>query len=176
MAGLGALYGRVLNACGIVAAIVILAMTGLIVTDVALRNLSPFFLESPLVIRGSVELTEYALFLTTMMAAPWLLRQGRHIRIDILLARLPPRAGWIAELACDLSGLVLSILLATYSIRSTLRSADAGTLIVKDFIIPEWWVQWPLGLMFVLLAIEFVFRIHRLVTGPRRARIEGGSA
>ena len=169
MAALGALYGRVLNACGIVAALVILAMTALIVTDVALRNLAGT------VIRGSVELTEYALFLTTMMAAPWLLRQGRHIRVDILLTRLPPRTGWIAEFVCDLVGLSLSILLAFYSIRSTLRSADAGTLIVKDYIIPEWWVQWPLGLMFVLLAIEFIFRIHRLVTGPFRARIEGGS-
>lgn len=175
MAALGALYGRVLNACGIVAALVILAMTALIVTDVALRNLSPFFLRSPLVIRGSVELTEYALFLTTMMAAPWLLRHGRHIRIDVLLIRLPRIAGWIAELVCDLVGLSLSILLAFYSIRSTLRSADAGTLIVKDYIIPEWWVQWPLGLMFVLLAIEFIFRIQRLVSGPLRARIEGGS-
>ena len=27
----------------------------------------------------------------------------------------------------------------------------------------------------VLLSIEFLFRIHRLMTGPRRARIEGGS-
>ena len=107
MAALGALYGRLLNACGIVAAIVILAMTALIVTDVALRNLAGT------VIRGSVELTEYALFLSTMMAAPWLLRHGRHIRIDILLTRLPPRAGWLAEIVCDLVGLSLSILLAT---------------------------------------------------------------
>ena len=79
------------------------------------------------------------------------------------------------ELICDLIGLGLSVLLAAFSIMSTLRSAKAGTLIVKDYIILEWWVQWPLGLMLVLLAIEFVFRIHRLVTGPIRARTEGGS-
>lgn len=169
MAALAALYGRVLNACGIVSAFVILAMTGLIVVDVALRNLTG------LVIRGSVELTEYGLFLTAMMATPWLLRQGRHIRIDVLLVRLPPRAGWIAELFCDVAGLSLSVLLALFSIVSTIRSAKAGTLIVKDFIIPEWWVQWPLGLMLVLLSIEFVFRLHRLATGPRQARTEGGS-
>ena len=169
MAALAVLYGRVLNACGVVSALVILAMTGLIVTDVALRNLTG------VVIRGSVELTEYGLFLTAMMATPWLLRQGRHIRIDVLITRLPPRAGWIAELFCDLVGLSLSVMLAVFSIVSTIRSAKAATLIVKDYIIPEWWVQWPLGLMLVLLSIEFVFRIHRLATGPRQARIEGGS-
>jgi len=169
MAALAAFYGRVLNVCGIVSALVILAMTGLIVTDVALRNLAG------LVIRGSVELTEYGLFLTAMMATPWLLRQGRHIRIDVVVTRLPPRAGWVVELLCDLAGLFLSVLLAAFSIISTIRSAKAATLIVKDYIIPEWWVQWPLGLMLVLLSIEFVFRIHRLATGPRQARIEGGS-
>lgn len=169
MAALSILYGRVLTACGIVSAVVILAMTLLIVCDVALRNIFG------IVIRGSVELTEYGLFLSAMMATPWLLREGRHIRIDVMLSRLPNVAGFICELLCDLIGLGLSLLLATISIMSTLRSAKAGTLIVKDFIILEWWVQWPLGLMLVLLAIEFVFRIHRLVTGPIRARIEGGN-
>jgi TRAP-type C4-dicarboxylate transport system permease small subunit len=169
MAALSALYGRVLTACGIASAVVILAMTLLIVCDVALRN---FF---GIVIRGSVELTEYGLFLSAMMATPWLLREGRHIRIDVVLARLPARTGWMCELLCDLIGLSLSLLLAVFSIMSTLRSAKAGTLIVKDFIILEWWVQWPLGLMLVLLSIEFLFRIQRLLVGPRRARTEGGS-
>ncbi|MGH7003441.1 MAG: TRAP transporter small permease [Alphaproteobacteria bacterium] len=170
MAALGALYGRLLKVCGVISAVVILAMTALIVTDVALRNLAG------VVIRGSVELTEYGLFLAAMLATPWLLREGRHIRIDVVLMRLPPRTGWICELVCDSIGIALSVMLARYSITATLRSAKAETVIVKDFIIPEWWVQWPLGFMFVLLSVEFIFRIHRLVTGPRRARIEGGSA
>jgi hypothetical protein len=34
---------------------------------------------------------------------------------------------------------------------------------------------WPLPVMFVLLAIEFAFRLHRLLTGPREARREGGA-
>lgn len=169
MAALSAFYGRILTACGIISAVVILAMTLLIVCDVALRNLAG------IVIRGSVELTEYGLFLSAMMATPWLLREGWHIRIDVLLARIPARAGWTCELIVDFIGLALSLLLATFSIMSTLRSAKAGTLIVKDFIILEWWVQWPLGLMLVLLSIEFVFRIHRLLIGPRRVRTEGGS-
>lgn len=169
MAALSAFYGRVLTGCGIASAIVILAMTLLIVCDVALRNFTG------IVIRGSVELTEYSLFFSAMLATPWLLREGRHIRIDVVLSRLPPMTGWLCELACDLIGFGLSVLLAVFSILSTLRSAAAGTLIVKDFIILEWWVQWPLGLMLVLLAIEFLFRIQRLLAGPRRARTEGGS-
>ena len=170
MAALGALYGRLLKACGIAAAFVLLAMTALIVTDVALRNLTG------IVIRGSVELTEYGLFLAAMLATPWLLREGRHIRIDVVVTQVPPRIGWVLEVVCDVIGIALSIMLARYAISSTFRSFKAETLIVKDYIIPEWWVMWPLAFMFVLLSVEFVFRIHRLVTGPRRPRVEGSSA
>ena len=34
------------------------------------------------------------LYLITMCVAPWLLRQGQHIRVDILLQALPPRLAW----------------------------------------------------------------------------------
>jgi TRAP-type C4-dicarboxylate transport system permease small subunit len=167
MAALSAIYGRILDVCGTVAAAFIFAMTALIVCDVALRNLTP------VVIRGSVELTEYALFFAATFAAPWLLRQGKHIRIDILLTHLPSRAGWACELIADVIGIGLCLLLTWYSIVTLVRSIRAATLLVKDYIILEWWVQWPLPLMFVLLTIEFLFRIYRLVTGPRHARHEG---
>jgi TRAP-type C4-dicarboxylate transport system permease small subunit len=45
---------------------------------------------------------------------------------------------------------------------------------VKNLVFPEWYVMWPLAPMFALIAVEFVFRLHRLLTGPRVARREGG--
>ena len=43
----------------------------------------------------------------TMCVAPWLLRQGQHIRVDILLQALPPRLAWYFEWLGDLIGLGL---------------------------------------------------------------------
>ena len=76
---------------------------------------------------------------------------------------------------CDLVGLALSLLMTWYGAAMVLRSANGGTLIVKNLIFLEWYVLWPLPLMFILLAVEFIFRLHRVLTGPRQARREGGA-
>src|ERR1700677_1576376 len=63
---------------------------------------------------GADEVSEYMLYLITMLAAPWLLRQGRHIRVDILLRALPPRIGWYCEWMTDVIALVCcSIMVAS---------------------------------------------------------------
>jgi TRAP-type C4-dicarboxylate transport system permease small subunit len=169
MPALAKAYGRVLEGCGVIAALLVFAMTALIVADVALRN---FFNTT---LPASVELTEYAMFYAAAFAAPWLLRRGQHIRVDIVIARAPPLAGWIMEILCDLIGLALSLLMSWYGIAMVLRSARGDTLVVKNLIFPEWYILWPLPVMFVLLAIEFVFRLQRVLTGPHRARREGGA-
>ncbi len=169
MAAAAKLYGYLLEVCGLVAALLVFTMTSLIVADVVLRNLFNTTLPA------SVELTEYAMFYAAAFAAPWLLRRGQHIRIDVVIARVPAAAGWLMEIACDLIGLALSLLMTWYGFAMVLRSARGDTLIVKNLIFPEWYVLWPLPLMFVLLALEFVFRLHRVLTGPRQARREGGA-
>ena len=169
VARLAKTYGLILEFCGLVAAALVLAMTALIVADVVLRNL--FNTTIP----ASVELTEYALFYTSTFAAPWLLRRGQHIRIDVLIARLAPKAGWRMEIACDLVGIALSLLLLWFSTTMVLRSLNAQTLVVKNLIFAEWYVLWPLPVMFLLLSVEFAFRIQRLFAGPRQARREGGA-
>jgi len=169
MESLARSYGRVLALCGGIAALLVFLMTALIVADVVLRNLFNRTLPA------SVELTEYAMFYASAFAAPWLLRRGQHIRIDVLVARVPSMAGWIMEVASDLIGLALSLLMSWYSIAMVLRSSNSATLVVKNLIFLEWYVLWPLPVMFVLLAIEFVFRLHRVLAGPRQARREGGS-
>ena len=169
MPALAKAYGRVLGLFGAIAALLVLAMTALIVADVVLRNI--FRVTLP----ASVELTEYAMFFASAFAAPWLLRRGQHIRVDILVVRAPPATGWMMEIFCDLVGLALSLLMSWYSVAMVLRSWRGDTLVVKNLIFAEWYILWPLPVMFLLLAVEFVFRLRRVLAGPRQARREGGS-
>jgi TRAP-type C4-dicarboxylate transport system permease small subunit len=168
MSALAKAYGRVLGLCGAIAALLVFAMTALIVADVVLRNV--FRVTLP----ASVELTEYAMFFASAFAAPWLLRRGQHIRVDIVVMHVKPMTAWIMEIFCDLIGLALSLLMSWYSIATVLRSWRGETLVVKNLIFAEWYILWPLPVMFVLLAVEFVFRLQRILTGPRQARREGG--
>jgi len=163
-----AAYGRLLDACAALAAAVVLALTTLFILTVVLR------VTAGSRVKGDVELSEYAIVLITAFAAPWLLRQGRHVRLDVVLVNLPARLAWRLELFADALGLAVSLLLLWYGTRVLVTSALGGTRIVKEFTIPEWWTLWPLPLMFMLLAVEFVLRFRRVLYGPKQARAEGG--
>jgi TRAP-type C4-dicarboxylate transport system permease small subunit len=43
-------------------------------------------------------------------------------------------------------------------------------------VTPEWWLLVPLPVAFVLFAIEFVFRMHRLSRSQRTPRADAVSA
>ena len=75
-----------MQACGVVAALLIGVSVLLVCYDVLGRNLS---LES---LPWIVEVTEYALPLITLFAAPWLLFRAEHVRLDLLNNMLSPAA------------------------------------------------------------------------------------
>jgi TRAP-type C4-dicarboxylate transport system permease small subunit len=91
MARLSAWYGRLLDALVVAACVLLLMMTVMIGADVVSRNLGGGG------VPVSNEITEDILYLMTLLAAPWLLRQGRHIRVDIILRTLPVRMAWLLE-------------------------------------------------------------------------------
>jgi len=160
-------FERLLGACGAACAFLIFAVTAMVTVNVLLRNTVGAN------VPGDVELSEYALLLMTAFVSPWLLHKGQHVRIDLMLHQLPAVAGWCCEIFADLLGMAVSVLLTWYGVRVLFASIADGTKIVKVFTIPEWWTLWPLPMMFVLLGVEFFFRLRRVVAGPRRPRNEG---
>jgi TRAP-type transport system small permease protein len=163
-------YGRLLEGMLVVACVLLLVMTLMIGADVVLRNLGLGG------IPPSNELSEDILYLITLLAAPGLLRQGQHIRIDIVLRALPLRAGWVLEWIGDILGVVCSLFFVRYGIRVAAESLANGSLSIKTLVMPEWWMLVPMPVAFVLLTIEFVFRMHRLARGGVQPRDDAVSA
>ena len=83
------------------------------------------------------EVTEYALYLTTLLTAPWLLRRGQHVRIDMALVLVPPRIAWLIEAAADIIGLMASLVLVWYGSVMTMQSARLGSLTIKNLVFPD---------------------------------------
>jgi len=167
-------YGRLLAALALGGCAVMFAMMLVIVADVALRNLALPGL--PRGIDWSNEVSELMLYLTTVLVAPWLLRQGQHIRVDILLTALPPRMAWYLEWVADTLGLACCLFMAWYGSRATWASWSSGALNIKTLVTPEWWSLAPLPAMFLLLSVEMVFRMKRLHEGERAPRQDAVSA
>jgi TRAP-type C4-dicarboxylate transport system permease small subunit len=162
-------FGRLFDALAVAAALILLAMVVLTTADIMLRNLAGNG------IAWANEVSEYALYLITLLVAPWLLRRSQHVRIDMILTLVPDRAAWLMEAIGDLLGFVVSVVLVRYGVSMTLDSARLGALTIKNLVFPEWWLLAPLPIAFALLAAEFVFRFRRLLSSERARRSEATS-
>ena len=171
---LDALWARLLAGLAMLGCLLLLAMMLIIVADVALRNLAPTDLARALA--WSNEVCEAMLLLVTLCVAPWLLRQGQHIRVDILLQPLPPRWAWLLEWLGDLIGLATCLVLMVVSAQATLASHASGALSIKTLVTPEWWILAPLPAAFALLSVEMLWRMHRLWRAERGPRSDAVSA
>ncbi len=163
-------FGRVLDGMMLAACLLLLSMTLLIGADVASRNFGAGG------IAWSNEVSENILYLLTLFSAPWLLRQGQHIRVDILLRIIPPRIGWLLEWLSDTIGLGCALYFVWYGLKVVSASYLAGAMSIKTLVTPEWWLLAFLPLALLLLAIEFIFRMQRLSRAERAPRMDAVSA
>ncbi len=168
MEKLQAWYGRLLEALALVGAALILTMTLMICADVLLRNVR--IVPGLVGLEWSNEISEAMLYLVTMLTAPWLLRRGQHIRVDIVLRAVPPRLGWAFEWIADALGFACCLAMADYAGRAAWASYRAGSLSIKTLVTPEWWLLSVLPVAFLALSIEMVFRMRRLYLGERAPR------
>ena len=168
------LYGRLLAGLALAGCAVLFAMMLIICVDVLLRNtrIVPEMLGVP----WANEVTEYALYFITLLTAPWLLRQGLHIRVDVLLRAIPRRLAWYFEWIVDLLALVCCVAIAWWGCKAVLSSVVIDATVVKVLSVPEWWLLAPLPATFALLAVEVLFRMQRLYAGERGPRTDAVTA
>ncbi|MBL8340708.1 MAG: TRAP transporter small permease [Rubrivivax sp.] len=148
-------HAALMRGCGVVAAATVAAITLLVCYDVVGRNLG---LKSLVWVN---EVTEYALPIATLAAAPWLMWRNQHVRLDVLGALLSPRAQRHVDRFASALALVVSLLLVWYSVKVLLDSKGAGSLVIKALVFPEWWVYVPVPIGFALLALECGRRVIR---------------
>lgn len=148
-------YQRVMHGCGLAAALSLAIVMLLICCDVVLRNLG--LASMPWV----VEVTEYALYFCTFLAAPWLLHRNEHVRLDLLAAKLSRRQARDLERLIAVLCLCVSLALTWYSLAVIADARAAGTVVIKTLRFPEWWLFIPLPLCFGLLALESLRRLLR---------------
>ena len=140
--------GWLVRILSVLAVAVIAAMTVGISAEVILRMFS-----FPSIV-GMIELTEYGLFVSTFFVAPYLLRTNEHIRVDIVMSRVDPAAARRVEYGVLFTIILISIITGVVGTRIMLTSMREGTLIFKDLIIPQWWLEWIIPLTSLAMALQ----------------------
>lgn len=125
---------------------------------------------------GVQEVIEYALFAGVFLSAPWALRLGAHVRVDLLLSGLPARAGAVLDRFLDAFGLLVCLVLVWFGGVNWSQAYAFQSMQMKYFNVPEWWLLTVFEASFALLAVEFLSRLIRGSGTPDAASEATGGA
>jgi TRAP-type C4-dicarboxylate transport system permease small subunit len=104
----------------------------------------------------------FLLVAIVMLAAAQVQRRGEHIGVDLLAARLSPRARRWADAWAALAALAAGLVLVVNGWQTAMFSRTLGIVAEGNVEIPVFWVQLALplgGAMLTLVALESLARL-----------------
>lgn len=109
----GSVFDRVLKTMFYLASLLNVVIFFSTCTELFLR----YFFNLPQI--WAVEVTEYAMLYMTFLGAAWLLKEDRHVKIDLLFAFIRPRTQALLNAVSALLGAVVCVVLLSYGSWST---------------------------------------------------------
>jgi C4-dicarboxylate transporter DctQ subunit len=144
------LYDSLIMMLALLACIMIAAVFVLIVADVTMRTVGmrpPVF---------SSAMSEYTLIYMTMLAAPWLVRERGHVRIDSFMTFLPIAGQRLLERILIVVCIALCLFAAYLSTKFAIEFWQKNAVDIRSIEIPRALLFVPLSLGFSLCATEFL--------------------
>jgi TRAP-type transport system small permease protein len=117
-------------------------------------------------IMGLIELTEYGLFISTFFVAPHLLRTNEHIRVDIAMSRVDPVTAQRIESTVLATIIAVSVVTGVIGSMILVGNVRAGTMIFKDLVIPQWWLDWIIPLTSLAMALQALEMMIANINSP----------
>ena len=108
-------FDHVINALAFIGAVVVLFMMLSIGSDVVMR----YFFKQPQI--WVLETTEYALLFMTFLSTTWLLKNEGHVKMDLMLLLLKPRARMILNIFTTILLAILFLVITVYGAKVTLE-------------------------------------------------------
>ena len=107
------------------------------------------------------EVIEYVLYAGVFLGTPWVLREGGHGEVDIVVSALPRPMAVRLEQCLDVAGAAVAAVLIYYGWRATIDSFVGDSRQFKTLIIFDWWLMAIFTVSAVLLCAEFLLRLRR---------------
>jgi TRAP-type C4-dicarboxylate transport system permease small subunit len=100
----------------------------------------------------AVQFTEYALLWMTLLGTAWVLKQRRHVSVDLLTSRLSAQTKLYFNLAHSVMGVVVSGVLCWYGTVVTWGQYQRGVMDIQVVDMPKY-------LILIIIPIGFLFLI-----------------
>jgi TRAP-type C4-dicarboxylate transport system permease small subunit len=177
--GLSAMLYRIADgislAAAFLAAACIVALTGLILTEIVVAFTARFVPSMPSGIGIGWEYSAYLMGGSFMLGAGMTLRAGQQIRVELLLRAAGGRYARFGELASCLLGSAITVFLAITMSQLTIRMFNSGEA-SQDSFTPLWIPQSALTAGAIILALQMLVRTLAAIVGDRVERPELGAA
>lgn len=160
MGKIAILYDRILSMMAVISGI----MIGFMMLSVSFLVIMRYFFNSPNA--WVMEVTTYLLLYIAFLGAPWLLRHGGHVNIDLLLNKLSPGKQAVLNIITLSIGFVISILLFKYGFEVTLDHYQRKVEIMSILATPKYLLlaSIPIGSLFLVFefARQTVLMVRKL--------------
>ena len=145
-----AVFDGLVDALAIIAGFFILCAVFIECYEVVAR----YFFHRPSV--WGVEVVEYMLFLIAFLGTTRVLRNKSHISVTILVEHLNPRARKYCNLFASLMGILISLVIFWFGVKTAWDCCVTDVRIVKTYALPKWYFLSFIALGYLLMLIEFV--------------------
>ncbi len=164
---LAKLFDRVINGLAVLAAGIILFAWLSICTEIVLR----YFFSKPQV--WVVPLTEISLLFITFLGIAWVLREEKHVRIEIAVDLLPPAAKSLVGAISSVLATIMCLLLFWYSAELTWTHIQRGTIDYFRLELPRSIILGVIPAGSLLLFVQLLRRSRRYLIEWKGARVSG---
>ncbi|EDP65129.1 DctQ (C4-dicarboxylate permease, small subunit) [alpha proteobacterium BAL199] len=149
---------RLFTVCGALAAFFLAGICVLVLAQVVGRLMG-------IAVPSADEFAGYCLSASSFLALGYALRNNSHIRVTLILDRLPANRRRIVEAACVLGGLVLSLFITFYTGEMVYYSLAFGDLTQGLVPIPLWVPQSGMMIGVTVLTLAFLCDGIRVLRG-----------
>ena len=162
-----AFIDRLSEVCGRLAAVLFVAIGGMITYEVIAR----YVFIAPTI--WAEELSRFVQIWATYLGAAYVLRHRHLIAIDLLTGRLGARGRRVAAAASLLFVAAFSVVAIVYGTGIVIESVQLGRATATMLSVPQWMTGSAIPLGFTLLLVQCAAELLRLLRGGRPA---GGGA
>lgn len=153
------IFDRVMNIMMFLAGIILIFIMLSVSLEVILRT----FFNRPQI--WVTEVTEVLLLYITFLGSAWLLREGGHVKVDIILGHLKPKTVAFLGIISSVIGVFVSITLTVYGFSVTLDYLQRGIYTPTAMEIPVSAIIVIIPIGALMLFFQFIRRTGRFIAG-----------
>ena len=103
----------------------------------------------------TVEVCEYILFGIAFLGAPWLLKKGGHVNVDVVIEHMGKKSQNYMRLLATATGVLISAIICSFSLVTARDCYISGVIEVKTLSVPKHYFLFVIFLGYLFLLVEF---------------------